>query len=300
VKALARVVVAALAVECALAQPAALRAQQVADTAFRPPVEKPAYRPGAGPVVQIDEGHRNFHTATGRYSPFAELLRRDGYVVRASATRFTAESLRNGRVLVISNANREDDPGGSTDPSAFTAGEIAAVRSWVAGGGSLLLIADHQPWAPAADALGRAFGIRFRSGMVRKPDDPTGRLVFRKSDGTLLNHPITSGITEVATFAGSSFEMDARGEPLLAFGADAYSFSGQDDKSPVPVKGHLQGAVLPFGAGRVAVFGEAAMFTAQRSGPDNHPMGMNAEIARENPRFILNVLHWLTSAGSGP
>jgi hypothetical protein len=274
----------------------ALSAQQVADTAFRPRIEKPAYPAGTGPVVQIDEAHRNFHTATGRYLPFAELLRRDGYVVNASAMRFTADGLKGGRVLVISNANREDDLIDAADRSAFSADEIAVVASWVAGGGSLLLIADHQPWAPAAEALGRAFGIRFRSGMVRKVDDPTGRLVFRKSDGTLVDHPITRNVSEVATFAGSSFELDPRGEPLLVFGSDAYLFSQQSDVSPTAVNGHLQGAVLRFGEGRVAVFGEAAMFTAQLSGPDYHPMGMNAAIAKQNPQFILDLMRWLTNA----
>lgn len=273
----------------------AVSAQQVADTAFRPRIEKPAYPAGTGPVVQIDEAHRNFHTATGRYSPFAELLRRDGYVVNASAVRFTADALKGGRVLVISNASRADDPHDAGDRSAFSADEIAVVASWVAGGGSLLLIADHQPWAPAAEALGRAFGIRFRSGMVKKLYDPTGRLVFRKSDGTLADHPITRNVTEVATFAGSSFELDPAGEPLLVFGSDAYLFSGQSDMSPTAVKGHLQGAALRFGQGRVAVFGEAAMFTAQLSGPDYHPMGMNAVIARQNPQFILDLMHWLTN-----
>ena len=35
------------------------------------------------------------------------------------------------------------------------------MRDWVAGGGSLLLIADHEPWAPAAEGLGRASGSAF-------------------------------------------------------------------------------------------------------------------------------------------
>lgn len=292
-KTLAVAVVFALAARGSLG---ALSAQQVADTAFRPRIEKPAYPAGTGPVVQIDEAHRNFHTATGRYLPFAELLRRDGYVVNASAVRFTADALKSGRVLVISNANREDDLNDAAARSAFSADEIAVVASWVAGGGSLLLIADHQPWAPAAEALGRAFGIRFRSGMVRKLDDPTGRLVFRKSDGTLVDHPITRNVTEVATFAGSSFELDLRGEPLLVFGSDAYLFSEQSEMSPTEVRAHLQGAVLRFGEGRVAVFGEAAMFTAQLSGPDYHPMGMNAAIAKQNPQFILDLMRWLTNA----
>jgi len=278
---------------CAVAR--VIGAQQVADTTFRPPIERPAYPVGTGPVVQIDEAHQNFHTAAGRYSPFADLLRRDGYVVKASGARFTAEALKSGRVLVISNANRETDPSESTssDRSAFSPEEIATVRDWVAGGGSLLLIADHEPWAPAAEALGRAFGIRFRGGMANIPENSSGRLVFRKSNGTLMDHPVTEGIDEVATFAGSSFEMDARREALLVFGPQTYSYSGQNES--VPVTGHLQGAVLRYKTGRVAVFGEAAMFTAQLTGEDRHPMGMNAAIAKQNPQFVLNVMHWLTN-----
>lgn len=274
---------------------ATLDAQQVVDTNFRPPIENPAYPVGKGPVVLIDEAHSNFHTATGRYLPFAELLRRDGYVVQASAERFTAEVLETGRVLVISNAMNEknrDDPN-APPLSAFTAQELAAVRDWVAGGGSLLLIADHPPWSGAAEDLGKAFGVRFCNGIAMNPKDRGGRLVFRRSDGTLMDHTVTKGIDEVATFAGSSFQVDTPGQPLLVFGPEIYSFA-QEDPNPAPMKGHLQGAVLPFGKGRVAVFGEAAMFSAQLSGPTKNPMGMNAAIAKQNPQFFLNVMHWLT------
>lgn len=275
---------------------AALDAQQVADTAFRPPIEKPAYPLGKGPTVLIDEAHFNFHTATGRYLPFAELLRRDGYVVKASTERFTAKALRAGKVLVISNAlneKNENDPNAPPLP-AFTAPEVAAVRDWVAGGGSLLLIADHTPWSAAAEDLGKAFGVRFLNGAAVNLKEKTGRLVFRRSDGTLTDHPVTKGIDEVATFTGSSFQVDAPGQPLLVFGPEVFSIAQQNDPNPVPMKGHLQGAVLPFRKGRVAVFGEAAMFSAQLSGPDKNPMGMNAAIAKQNPQFLLNVMHWLT------
>lgn len=203
-------------------------AQQVPDTAFRPPIEKPAYAIGKGPMVLIDEAHNNFHTATGRYLPFAELLRRDGYVVKASAVRFTAEALRDGKVLVIANA-----------VEAFTSEEIAAVRDWVAGGGSLLLIADHPPFAGPAAELGKAFGVRFLNGVAVEPNNRSGRIVFRRSDGTLMNHPVTKGIDEVATFTGTSFQLDAPGQPLLVFGPEVYSYTQPNDS--VSVKGHLQG-----------------------------------------------------------
>lgn len=259
-----------------------LGAQQVADRVFRPPIEQPAYPAGKGPVVLIDEAHRNFHTAAGRYLPFAQLLRRDGYVVKASAEQFAARVLNTASVLVIANA-----------VTALTTEEVATVRVWVDGGGSLLLIADHPPFDTAAKDLGKPFEVQFSGGVAGDPNDRSGRLVFRRSDGTLTGHSITKGIDQVATFAGTSFQVGTSGEPLLVFGPAVYLREG-NDPNPRSAAGHLQGAVLHFGKGRVAVFGEAAMFSAQITGPDRHPMGMNAPIAKQNPQFLLNVMHWLT------
>ena len=65
----------------------------------------------------------------------------------------------------------------------------------------------------------------------------------------------------------------------------------------VSARGLVQGAVLRFGSGRVAVFGEAAMFSAQRieTDEDSRPMGMNHPDASDNPQFLLNVVHWLAA-----
>lgn len=257
-------------------------AQQVADKTFHPPIEKPAYSIGKGPVVLIDEAHDNFHTSTGRYLPFAELLRRDGFVVTGSAAPFTPVTLKAASVLVMANA-----------VAPLPTKEVAAVRDWVAGGGSLLLVADHAPFDAAAIDLGKAFGVRFSNGVPRDPKDSSGRLLFRRADGTLIDHAITRGISEVATFTGTSFQVEGPSQPLLVFGSQVYSFKEQNDPNPGSLKDHLQGAAIPFGRGRVAVFGEAAMFSAQITGPDRHPMGMNAPIAKQNAQFLLNVMHWL-------
>ena len=51
-------------------------------------------------------------------------------------------------------------------------------------------------------------------------------------------------------------------------------------------------ASLEFGKGRVVVFGEAAMFSAQVVKEDNGEewlMGMNAPDAQQNEQFLLNV-----------
>jgi len=255
---------------------------QVADTSFRPPIERPAYAAGQGPAVLVDEAHSNYHAVTGRYAPFAELLRRDGYVVNGSAVRFSPAALAAGDVLVAANA-----------VAVPAADEVAAVRDWVAGGGSLLLIADHKPFNTGAKALGAAFGVRFADDAAVDRNDRNFRLVVRRSDRTLKEHAITRGIDSVTTFYGCSFQLDAAGQPLLEFGPSVY-VRQRTGVSSTSLQGHLQGAVLQVGRGRVAAFGEAAMFTAQIADLDRHAMGMNAPIARQNPQFLLNVMHWLT------
>jgi hypothetical protein len=36
------------------------------------------------------------------------------------------------------------------------------------------------------------------------------------------------------------------------------------------------------------------MFSAQVTGPERRPMGMNAPGAEQNSQFVLNVMHWLS------
>jgi hypothetical protein len=282
-------------------------AQQVADTEFKPPIPDPAYRTGRGPVVMLDEAHFNFHTAEGRYKPFSELLRRDGYVVKASTLKFGKASLKGGRILVIANslAERNRTDWSLPTPSAFSEDEVAAVREWVRGGGSLLLIVDHMPFPGAAGTLALAFGVRFSNGYARDENEQ-GPMLFKLSDGSLKEHQITRGradaekVDSVATFTGSAFQVEGDAQPLLILGPSVSSFmtsvAGQitSETPRVPVKGWYQGAVMRFGKGRVAVFGEAAMFSAQLAGPNRGPMGMNAPVASQNPQFLLNVMHWLS------
>jgi hypothetical protein len=136
---------------------------QVADLQYNPPIQRPNYKPGQGLRVAIDEAHHNFHTSEGRYKPFAQLLRRDGYRVFANRQRFSVKSLQDVDVLVIANALHQRNEKDWTPPylSAFQEEEISAVREWVEAGGAILLIADHAPFPAAAHALARAFGIEF-------------------------------------------------------------------------------------------------------------------------------------------
>lgn len=277
-------------------------AQQVPDTGFAPPIGEPAFSAGAGPRVIIDEAHHNFHTAAGRYQTFANLLRRDGYRVSPSALPFSAKTLTNADVLVIANALHARNAGNWTlpTPSAFTPGEIAAVTTWIRDGGALFLIADHMPFPGAASDLARALGVTFSNGYARSRRRQGSPDLFTRAAGTLRDHAITAGVESVATFGGSAFRVE-NAQPLLVFDdsfdswevTEAMRFP--DDTPKVPVKDWFQGAVFPFGKGRVAVFGEAAMFSAQLSGPSRQPMGMNHPRAVQNPLLLRNILRWLVN-----
>ncbi len=278
-------------------------AQQRSDSAFSSTVRNPTYALGQGPTVLIDEAHHNFHTAGGRYAAFADLLRKDGYRVSPSTNVFSREVLERADILVIANALHESnrDAWKLPTPSAFAAEEIRSVSDWLKSGGSLLLIADHMPFPGAAAALGRELGFAFGNGYARGPD----KGVFRRSDGLLKEHPITTGgasaekITAVRTFTGQAFQSKGKVEPILVFGDGHYMLLPEranrfdDDTLRVDVNGWLHAAVRRIGKGRVAVFGEAAMFTAQISS-SRKPMGMNAPGAGQNRQLCLNVMHWLS------
>ena len=169
--------------------PLGVGAQQVSDDAFRYQNARPAFAVGAGPVVCIDEGHFNLHTADGRYRSFAELLRADGYIVEGYDGDLTREALGDCGLLVVANALAEvnEYDWNYPHPSAFSGDEIREMMVWVRGGGRFLLFADHAPVAAAARDLAAVFGVIMIDAYV---DGGPGPDMFRAADQTLRNHPI--------------------------------------------------------------------------------------------------------------
>jgi hypothetical protein len=297
--------------------PNALRAQQVPDSSFHATVAHPAYA-SDGPTVRLDEAHHNFHTIAGRYAPFAELLRHDGYHVEPNRARFTDASLRGAAVLVIANALGGDGmQARDAARPAFTPQEVAAVRRWVEHGGSLLLIADHAPFGAAAEEMGRAFGVAMGKGFARDtaPGTAVGNptlLRFSRDNGLLGDHAITRGrdtterITTVLAFTGQSLSVPGGATPLLRLSPTAEERPTRADMFADPndatrftsAAGRAQGLAMTVGRGRVVVLGEAAMFSAQIIRRPQAPpilMGMNVP-GSDDQQFCLNVLHWLSHA----
>lgn len=285
-------------------------AQQISDDDFRFPNPAPAFAAAAGPRVCIDEGHYNFHTAEGRYKPFANLVREDGYRVVRFSEQFSESALQQCDVMVIANALAEENETDWRYPhySAFDGDELRAMKVWIQGGGSLLLFADHAPNAGAARELGAVLGVIMTDVYaVNDPDEPPDR--FRLEDGTLHAHPIQIGrnaeesVDAVMTFTGQPAQITDGWVPLLTFGTEAIAFispqqtyeqASQTRPPSFPVSGWIHGAARQFDDGRIVFLGEAAMCSAQLGGPTRTPMGMNSPEAAQNPQFCLNAIRWLT------
>jgi hypothetical protein len=260
----------------------------------------------------IDAAHLNHDTAEGSYLPFATLLRRDGYTVESNQAAFTLEGLGRADLLVIVNAmHKQSETDWAPLPSlpAFAAAEIAAVERWVREGGSLLLIADHMPLAGHAESLAAVFGVRFHNGFAYDASQ-SPQTTFRRSDGSLARNVVTDGrnpderVEFVTTFTGQAFRLDPMidAEPLLIFPEGSVlllpevAFKFSDATPRISAANLLQGAIVRHGRGRVAVLGEAAIFSARLAGRDRVPLGMNAPSAPWNSRFAINLVRWLSRA----
>jgi hypothetical protein len=277
-------------------------AQQVPDTAFAFRSASPAYANGAGPVVMLDEAHNNFHTLGGRYCTFGKVISDDGYRMMPGTAPFTEAYIQQARILVISNALAPDDEWVLPTRSAFTTNEITVVEEWVKAGGSLFLIADHMPFGGAAHDLGAAFGFDWINGYAIPPQK--GTEMFTRRDASLLANPITDGndstrIDSIALFTGSAFHAPPEATALTRLHADYEILFPQragelsDSTRRIAGDGFINGAMMEYGKGRIVAFGEAALFSAQLSGPSHEPMGMNQHGAEQNPQFLLNIIHWL-------
>ncbi len=291
--------------------PPSARPAQVAAPDLVPEVSDPRWTHGSGPVVGVDAAHNNFHTLDDRYAVFGELLGRDGFRVRSWNGPTTLEALAPLDVLVISNAQVEGDAFSVLPTeSAFSDPEIETLFAWVEEGGALFLIADHMPLAGAAAALAERFGVLLTNGYTYGapavfPD------VFTRDNKGLSSHPIVAGpqgmpaVEQVASFVGNGFQVlepdgsDELGvwEPILTFGPDAFTLMAREwgelevDTPRVRSPYWHHGGVRRVGSGRIAIFGEAAMFTSQRAG--DVVMGMGHPEAIDNARLTRYLLYWL-------
>lgn len=280
--------------------------QQIVDPNYNPIIKNPEYELKKGSLIYIDEGHNNYYRKEAEFKPFADILEKDGYNVLKYPWRILPIKLAPAKILVIANAinvvnlNNWQLP----TPSAFSKKEIDDLAKWINEGGSLFLIADHMPMAGAATELASKFGFGFSNGFVFHTTTK-GTAYFNKKDGSLIENSITKGrnatenISQIVSFTGQGFKIPEDATPFLVFDENYENFLPEkawefNKKTPKEnAKGLIQGAYKKMGKGRIVVFGEAAMFTAQLVGKEKQPTGMNSAFAPENYKLLLNIIHWL-------
>ena len=284
--------------------------RQLPDLDFAFANADPAYEAASGPVIAVSTLNSPL-VQRGDYDPLIKLAGTDGF--RAARKDGTLSEVLAGKpdILVIINAYLPSyanfpamDP-----PSAFSADDIEAVHKWVDGGGSLLILADHAPFGGGSSKLAALFGFTFLNGHVAEDRSAAAGFVhvdidFTPENGLNTDHPITNGgmgrkpISHFFAFGGQGFIPPDGATTLLRIpngwsAIFSYAIERELRSAPrIDAGGMSQGAVMNFGKGRVAVFGEAGGFSAQIVDRVDR-FGFNSALGKDNPDFVLSVLRWL-------
>lgn len=301
--------------------------------------QAPTFESGRGPTILVDMGHNSLLNGEQFLSP-VDRLRNDGYVVRTFADQISDAVLADVDILVIVGALADRNalrrlgtpeacapPAENSDacfetmnelvpiawrrpiPPAFSEAEIDSLEGWVRQGGGLFLVFDIFPFPGAIESLVARFGVEISNGFAvdeallpENPEviGPAGELVFRRADGSLADHSVTTGrnsaerIEAIAAIFGSAFRLPSGGQSLFTFGPSsvallpdvAWQFSATTPRQSIA--GWSQGGLLNVGEGRLAIFAESGILQPHRREFDERYPGM------QNAELVLNVFHWLS------
>jgi hypothetical protein len=160
-----------------------------------------------------------------------------------------------------------------------------------------------MPCPGAAGPIEKAFGINLYNGYALYQKD--GPETFTRASGTLQDNIITNGrnsserIDSITIFTGHAFLPLRPVTSIIKFNDDHLVYFPNppgDFKADTPfidASGLMNSVFFSHGKGRVVIVGEAAMFSAQLTGPQKSKMGMNEPAAKYNPQFLLNIIHYL-------
>ena len=283
--------------------------QQVVDSLFTIDVKEPAYQLIDSPLIILDEAHNNGSKLSTSFKPTSKILVKDGYTVKSNSEQISTHLLKRVDILVIIDALAIEnvDHWKLPNPSAFSESEIETIHTWVEKGGSLLLVADHMPFAGASKKLAAAFGVKFFNGFAI---DTVGwdLTKFNRDENTLQNHPVTEGknadeqVNEISTYFGQCFTTSNNGlEPIMVFNDEnivnyspmvAWRFNRNTDT--FAAKGYFQGIIGAYGNGRLAVLGDSSIILAHIIGENERQIGINSIETKDNLQFTLNLFHWLS------
>lgn len=284
-------------------------AQQRAIEGFSYKNTSPAWEQGQGPKVVIDRAVSPY-AQRGSFDPFKILSESDGLNLNYLDAAIDKTVLFDTKIFVVPNAYTDNYRQFSTleAPSVYTDAQISLIKSWVEEGGSLLVLADHSPFAGGTIKLADAFGFTYMTGHTLNKASLSTRINvdinFSRENALLADHAITNGatgrkkITHYYAFGGQAI-IAPKGatsilttpdhfETMLGFSASRDFYSAPR----LPTGGQSQGAAMEFGKGRVVFMGETGGFTAQIIAGAS-PFGFQNPEADENKEFILATMRWL-------
>jgi len=285
--------------------------QMLNDSTFDASISNPKYKKQRGPSILIDAGHHNFIVEMNLIKPFVDLSSNDGYRPKIDSGAFTPDYLANYQVLLISPALpfKFGSKKEVTTESTFTNQELAALKDWVASGGSLIILSEHAPIDKSMTPLLNIFGIQSSIGAVYDPIncDTTIKtsnfetiLKYTRSNSLLnTNHPITKGRTKneqvnnIETYTGCALYGPSYTN-IFKLGSTA-AIRKWNGINPAG-GGDSQCLAGSFGKGKVVALGDCNGFTAMyvNSGGKKLSAGMQVE-EYDWKQFVLNTLHWLTN-----
>jgi hypothetical protein len=278
-------------------------AQQVSDPHFRYTVTAPVYEPGRGPRIWFDEGHNNPHSLEGKFAALSRVLQQDGYTVLPGREKLSLPYLQAAKIFITINALYDPYNWDLPARSAFTPGEVDTLHNWVKEGGSLLLVTDHMPCGASVNDIAKAFGFNIINGFAQRRNRKEE--LFSRNRGNLHHNAITTGrntderVDSCMIWGGTGFLMPPGAQAITSLG-DAYKIllpskaDVWDETTPViSGLGFVNAAYMPYGKGRIVVFGDGAPFSAQLEGIYGNKRGMNHPKAGQNAQLLLNIIHWL-------
>jgi hypothetical protein len=228
----------------------------------------------AAPVILFDEGHgQPFHVRGNGpldLSRLAERFAANGFEVRTTSGPLDAAPLDGVTALVISGAFRP-----------LSSGELAAVQTFLNGGGSVALMLHIAP--PLGGVL-ELLNVDYANGILHDSslaidNNPQYIRVER-----LASHPLTQGLVDFAVYGCWALRGTAPSvEPVAWTSVQGWVDLVPDGRSgPGDARGPFAVAVAGHvAAGRYVIFGDDALF-------------QNRFLEGNNRLLAENLAHWLS------
>ena len=231
-------------------------------------------------VVLFDEAHGQRFRASGSgpldLSALSTVFASRGGAVRPTAQPFTPEALGRARVVILSGPFRP-----------LSAAEVEALAAWVGRGGAIGVMIHVEP--PLRDLLHR-FGVSVSNGVIREKQGTLGGepLNFRVS--RMKPHPLTASLGGFAVYGAWALLPTVSDIATVAeTGPTAWvDLNGNGKLDPGEIQQVFGVTVVgEHGKGRVAVFGDDAMF-------------QNQFLKGDNRRLAENLASWLLGGAAKP